>query len=106
MPGSMKGKFHSVEQVNNLREVQALRRLIPHPNIVCLLEVIFERAVGRLDLVCELMDMNLYERMRGAPAIAPSRPLASHQPRSLPPRRALMPGPLVQGGGPTSPRRS
>lgn len=36
----MKGKFHSAEQVNNLREVQALRRLNPHPNIIKLNEVI------------------------------------------------------------------
>jgi renal tumor antigen len=61
----MKGKFTSLEQVNGLREVQALRRLSPHPNIVALLEVIYDRAQSRLDLVCELMDMNLYERIRG-----------------------------------------
>jgi renal tumor antigen len=36
----MKGRFTSLEQVNNLREVQALKRLSPHPNIVKLLEVI------------------------------------------------------------------
>ena len=36
----MKSHFDSNEQVNNLREVQALRRLSPHPNIIKLLEVI------------------------------------------------------------------
>lgn len=49
----MKGKFsrfsiqlfarvtvNSVEQINNLREVQALRRLHNHPNIIKLLDVI------------------------------------------------------------------
>ncbi len=30
----------SLEQVNNLREIQALKRLNPHPNIVKLYEVI------------------------------------------------------------------
>lgn len=30
----------SIEQVNNLREVQALRRLNPHPHIIDLKEVI------------------------------------------------------------------
>ena len=32
--------FYSLEQVNNLREVQAMRRLTPHPNVVDLKEVI------------------------------------------------------------------
>ena len=30
----------SMEQVNNLREVQALRRLNPHPNVIELKEVV------------------------------------------------------------------
>ena len=46
--------FDSLDQVNNLREIQALRRLSPHPNIIKLIEV-------RLALVFELMDMNIYE---------------------------------------------
>ena len=32
--------LYSLEQVNNLREVQALRRLNPHPNIIELKEVV------------------------------------------------------------------
>eukprot|EP00033_Pygsuia_biforma_P003810 GCRY01004175.1.p1 GENE.GCRY01004175.1~~GCRY01004175.1.p1 ORF type:complete len:106 (+),score=14.23 GCRY01004175.1:307-624(+) len=36
----MKAHFDSPEQVNNLREIQALRRLSPHDNIVRLQEVI------------------------------------------------------------------
>lgn len=35
----MKSEFRSWEQVNSLREVQALRRLNPHPNIINLLDV-------------------------------------------------------------------
>lgn len=35
----MKTHFPSIDQVNNLREIQALRRLMPHPNIVRLEEV-------------------------------------------------------------------
>lgn len=35
----MKSSFESLDQVNNLREIQALKRLSPHPNIVKLLEV-------------------------------------------------------------------
>uniref|UniRef100_A0A2K6KUQ1 Protein kinase domain-containing protein n=1 Tax=Rhinopithecus bieti TaxID=61621 RepID=A0A2K6KUQ1_RHIBE len=61
----MKQRFESVEQVNNLREIQALRRLNPHPNILTLHEVVFDRKSGSLALICELMDMNIYELIRG-----------------------------------------
>jgi renal tumor antigen len=44
--------------------VQALRRLNPHPNIVELIDVQYTAATKRLDLVCELMDMNIYERIK------------------------------------------
>ena len=36
----MKSVFISVEQVNNLREIKALNRLQPHPNIITLIEVL------------------------------------------------------------------
>jgi serine/threonine protein kinase len=42
-------------QVNNLREIQALRRLSPHPHIIQLLEVLYDQPTGRLALVFELM---------------------------------------------------
>lgn len=42
-------------QVNNLREIQALRRLSPHPHIIKLLEVLYDQPTGRLALVFELM---------------------------------------------------
>nr|XP_038968497.1 MAPK/MAK/MRK overlapping kinase isoform X14 [Rattus norvegicus] len=61
----MKQHFESIEQVNNLREIQALRRLNPHPNILTLHEVVFDRKSGSLALICELMDMNIYELIRG-----------------------------------------
>lgn len=57
----MKTRFSSLEQVNNLREIQALRRLCPHPHIVKLLEILYDEPSGRLALVFELMNMNLYE---------------------------------------------
>ncbi|XP_072283962.1 MAPK/MAK/MRK overlapping kinase [Pyxicephalus adspersus] len=60
----MKQVFKSTEQVNNLREIQALRRLSPHPNILSLHEVLFDRKSGCLALICELMDMNIYELIR------------------------------------------
>ena len=36
----MKTKFDCIDQVNNLREIQALRRLSPHEHIVKLHEVL------------------------------------------------------------------
>ena len=61
----MRNHFESIEQVNNLREIQALRRLSPHPNIITLEEVLYDQPTGRLALVFELMDQNLYELIRG-----------------------------------------
>ncbi|XP_072618472.1 MAPK/MAK/MRK overlapping kinase isoform X3 [Vulpes vulpes] len=61
----MKQHFESIEQVNSLREIQALRRLNPHPNILTLHEVVFDGKSGSLALICELMDMNIYELIQG-----------------------------------------
>lgn len=61
----MKNHFDSLEQVNNLREIQALRRLSPHPNIIRLIDVLYDQPTGRLALVFELMEMNCYELIRG-----------------------------------------
>jgi renal tumor antigen len=57
----MKSVFRSIDQVNNLREIQALKRLSNHPNIIKLYEVLYDRNTGRLALVFELMTCNLYE---------------------------------------------
>lgn len=61
----MKGNFDSFQQVNNLREIQALKRLSPHPNIIHLEEVLFDQPSGRLAMVFELMDANLYDLISG-----------------------------------------
>jgi len=61
----MKAHFYSIDQVNNLREIQALKRLSPHPNIITLHEVLYDEPTGRLALVFELMDMNMYEAIKG-----------------------------------------
>jgi len=61
----MKNHFDSIDQVNNLREIQALRRLAGHPNIIKLHEVLYDEPTGRLALVFALMDMNLYEAIKG-----------------------------------------
>ncbi|XP_077997469.1 MAPK/MAK/MRK overlapping kinase-like [Glandiceps talaboti] len=61
----MKQHYDSIEHVNNLREIQAMKRLSPHPNIIELKEIIYEKKSGTLALVLELMDMNIYEMIRG-----------------------------------------
>mmetsp|Transcript_18319 Transcript_18319/g.30704 ORF Transcript_18319/g.30704 Transcript_18319/m.30704 type:complete len:585 (-) Transcript_18319:778-2532(-) len=61
----MKNRFESIDQVNNLREIQALRRLSPHEHVISLEEVLYDQPTGRLALVFELMDANLYELIRG-----------------------------------------
>eukprot|EP00696_Hemimastix_kukwesjijk_P014746 gnl/Hemi2/28792_TR9546_c0_g1_i1.p1 gnl/Hemi2/28792_TR9546_c0_g1~~gnl/Hemi2/28792_TR9546_c0_g1_i1.p1 ORF type:complete len:388 (+),score=25.08 gnl/Hemi2/28792_TR9546_c0_g1_i1:169-1332(+) len=60
----MKHRYSSYEQVYNLREVQALRRLSPHANIVKMIEVIYDQPSGSLSLVFELMDVNIYELIK------------------------------------------
>jgi len=61
----MKQHFDSIDQVNNLREIQCMRRLSPHANVVDLKEVIFDKKTGTLALIVELLDMNLYELIKG-----------------------------------------
>lgn len=61
----MKNRFESIDQVNNLREIQALRRLSPHDHVITLEEVLYDQPTGRLALVFELMDANLYELIKG-----------------------------------------
>ncbi|XP_071961927.1 MAPK/MAK/MRK overlapping kinase-like [Antedon mediterranea] len=61
----MKQTYESLDQVNGLREIQAMRRLSSHENILELQEVIFDKKSGTLALICELMDMNIYELIRG-----------------------------------------
>ncbi|XP_037602331.1 MAPK/MAK/MRK overlapping kinase-like isoform X4 [Sebastes umbrosus] len=57
--------FEILEQANNLREVQAMKRLSPHANIIQLHELIFDKETGTVSLICELMEMNIYEFIQG-----------------------------------------
>ncbi|KAG0576676.1 hypothetical protein KC19_5G098500 [Ceratodon purpureus] len=60
----MKGSFKSIEQVTRMREIQALQRLSPHPNIIKLQEVLYDPPSRKLCLIFELMEMNVYELIR------------------------------------------
>eukprot|EP00984_Skeletonema_dohrnii_P006857 scaffold2436_cov80-Skeletonema_dohrnii-CCMP3373.AAC.10 len=60
----MKKCYESVDQVSRQREIQALKRLSPHPNVVKLDEILFDPPTGRLALVFELMEGNLYEAIQ------------------------------------------
>ena len=60
----LKNSFNSIDQVNSLREIQALKILKGHKNIIKLIEVIFEESTGTASLVMELFDMNLYEAIK------------------------------------------
>ncbi|CAK9880013.1 unnamed protein product [Sphagnum jensenii] len=61
----MKSNFENIEEVTSLREIQALQRLSPHPNVIKLLEIIYDQPTKKLALVFELMEMNIYELIRG-----------------------------------------
>ncbi|XP_050988502.1 MAPK/MAK/MRK overlapping kinase isoform X2 [Labeo rohita] len=62
---TMKQTIESVDQAHSLREVQAMKRLSPHPNILQLHELVYEKDTGTLSLICELMEMNIYELIKG-----------------------------------------
>lgn len=74
----MKQHYDGVDQVNNLREIQAMRRLNPHANIIGLHEIIYDKKTGTVALICELMDMNIYELIRGRRHYVPEQKVKSY----------------------------
>ncbi|KAM7109347.1 LOW QUALITY PROTEIN: MAPK/MAK/MRK overlapping kinase [Ciconia maguari] len=76
-----KQHLESMEQVSNLREIQALRRLSPHLKILMLHEVVLEvcdkKAVS-LSLICELMDKNIYELIKGRRKPLPEKKIKNY----------------------------
>ena len=61
----MKAHYKSKEEVYKLSEVRALKRLATHSNIITLIEVLYDEGSGRLALVFELMEKNLFEVING-----------------------------------------
>ena len=53
--------------MNKLREIRALKILAPHPNIVHLEEVLYDKPSGHLAMVFELMDASLHDLLSGKP---------------------------------------
>lgn len=60
----MKKKFDSLEKVKKLKEIQALNILSSHENIIKMIEALYDEPSGKLALVFELMDMNMYESLK------------------------------------------
>jgi renal tumor antigen len=60
----MKKKFDSIDKVRKLKEIQALNILSSHCNIITMIEALYDEPSGKLALVFELMDMNLYECLK------------------------------------------
>ncbi|EPY26036.1 renal tumor antigen [Strigomonas culicis] len=73
-----KKPFESKEEANRVREIHAVRKLTPHPNIVNLVEVLFDRSTGRLAVVFELMEKNLYDLIRVRKQYLPSEQIRSY----------------------------
>jgi renal tumor antigen len=57
----LKRRYNSVSAVQNIAEVLSLQQLQGHPNIISLLDVIYDGHKGYVALVFELMDCNLHE---------------------------------------------
>lgn len=51
----MKKQYDTLEKVKKLTEIQALKILSPHENIIKLIEVLYDEPTGKLALVFELM---------------------------------------------------
>ncbi|CAF3454870.1 unnamed protein product, partial [Rotaria sp. Silwood2] len=54
-----------MDEIHQIREIRVLKQLNGHPNIIFLREIIFDKRTGVLCLIFELMNMNLYEYIRG-----------------------------------------
>ncbi|XP_054909175.1 MAPK/MAK/MRK overlapping kinase-like isoform X2 [Poeciliopsis prolifica] len=75
---TMKQTINSLEKANNLREVQAMKRLSPHANIIQLHELIYDKGTGTVSLICELMEMNIYELIQGRRTPLPDQTVKSY----------------------------
>ena len=49
----MKKKYESIEKVRRLKEIQALKLLMPHEYIINLIEVLYDEPSGKLIMIQE-----------------------------------------------------
>ncbi|CAF1153871.1 unnamed protein product [Adineta ricciae] len=61
----MKQLYKSMDEIQQIREIRVLKQLNGHPNIIFLREIVFDKRSGVLCLIFELMNINLYEYIRG-----------------------------------------
>lgn len=61
----LKKKYRSVDEVNRLPEIYALKALQGHPNVIRLEDLIYSHQSGYVAMVFELMDCNVYELISG-----------------------------------------
>lgn len=69
----MKKKYDSIDKVKKLTEIQALKHLSPHDNIIKLIEVLYDEPTGKLALVFELMEENMYEALVHNKTLSPMK---------------------------------
>lgn len=50
----------------------------PHGHIIQLIEVLYDEPTGRLALVFEIMEMNLYEAIKGRPNYLPENKVKAY----------------------------
>ena len=56
----LKQTYDSIEEVSRIKEIQALKKLPPHPNIIKMIELLYDAPSGRVVLVLEHMDSDLH----------------------------------------------
>lgn len=60
----LKKNFRTTQDIVNCAEIKAMMKLTRHPNVLYMIEYIYEPSEGNLVFVFELMDMNMYEYMK------------------------------------------
>ena len=56
--------FGSMEEVEEYNELTALKKLEHHPNVLYLVEVVYESEQNSLSLIFNLMDKSLYDHIK------------------------------------------
>ena len=57
----LKKRYRAIDEVNRLPEILSLKQFQGHPNVIDLVDVIYDNKNGSVAMVFELMDCNVYE---------------------------------------------